>query len=371
MLLNPAGYNRRVQPATDPACRMVRLSGHIQRIDWDKPGAPRAVWINSEDRLFPAYLPLKQSLTPGQSRAWVPGARVELTGVCELKFAGTDTLNRNYTPAAFHLLMPGPDSVRVLELPPWWTERRMRFALAAIGVTAFLLLAWTWLLRQQVKRQARIIGEKIANEAVHAERSRIARDLHDSIEQQLTGVSLHLFGAKSSLVKDPGSAASALDLARRMLKHTQRETRNSIRDLRSPLQERRGLADSLRLLVTNSNSLAGPAVELHLPTAPIALPPDTEYQLLRLAQEALGNSLKHSQATRVSIRLDTAPDRIELEVTDNGRGFRPDALDSSDPSHFGMLGMQERASKIGAAWTIHSTPGEGTTVSVKLQTPNP
>lgn len=370
MLLDPTGYNRRTPSTVDPACRMVRLGGHIQRIDWEKPGHPRAVWLNSDDRLFPAYLPLKQPLTSEQTRTWVPGARVELTGVCELKFTGTDTLKRTYTPTTFHLLMPGPESVRVLELPPWWTESRMRVALAAIGGAALLLLLWTWLLRRQVARQSLLIGEKIANEAIHAERSRIARDLHDSIEQQLAGVSLHLFGAKSSLGSDPMSAAGALDLARRMLKHTQKETRNSIRDLRSPMQQRRGLADSLRSLAGDCNSLAGPVVELHLPPSPVPLPPDTEYQLLRLAQEALGNALKHAEATLVSIRLAIAGDQIELTVTDNGRGFRPDVLDASDPSHFGMLGMQERASKIGAAWTILSAPGKGTTVSVKLKPSN-
>jgi len=250
-------------------------------------------------------------------------------------------------------------------------ETEMRVALAAIGGAALLLLSWTWLLRRQVSRQSRLIGEKIANEAIHVERSRIARDLHDSLEQQLTGVSLHLFGAKSSLGSDPQSAAGALDLARRMLKHTQRETRNSIRDLRSPIQGRRGLAESLRTLAGDCNSLSGPAVELHLPPDPVRLPPDTEYQLLRLAQEALGNALKHAEATLISIRLAIASGQVELTVTDNGRGFRPDALDTSDPSHFGMLGMQERASKIGAAWTIQSAPGKGTTVSVILKSSLP
>jgi signal transduction histidine kinase len=371
ILLDPRGYNRRAHAANDPACRMVRLSGRIQRIDWNKPGSPRAVWINSDERLFPAYLPLKQTLTNEQIRTWVPGAQAELTGVCELKFTGTDTLKRTYTPVAFHLLMPGPESVRILRLPPWWTQERMRIALAGVGGAALLLLSWTWLLRRQVARQSSIIGDKIANEAVHAERSRIARDLHDSIEQQLTGVSLHLYGAKSSIASDPQSAAGALDLARRMLKHTQRETRNSIRDLRSPLLENRGLAEALRVLAGECASSTGPVVSLEVAAEPANLTPDTEYQLLRLTQEALGNALKHADARHISLHLDATPEQILLTVTDDGRGFRPDALDASDPSHFGMLGMQERATKIGAVWKIASSPGHGTTVSVSLPPPNP
>ena len=125
MLLDPAGYNRRTRAAGDLACRMVRLAGRIQRIDWNKPSSPRALWIHSDESLFPAYLPLRQPLTNEQIRTWVPGAQAELTGVCELKFTGTDTLKRTYTPVAFHLLMPGPASVKILRLPPWWTQERM------------------------------------------------------------------------------------------------------------------------------------------------------------------------------------------------------------------------------------------------------
>ena len=222
------------------------------------PGQPRSVWIHSDEKPFPAYLPLKQPLTHEQLRTWVNGALVEVTGVCELKFTGMDTLMRTYTPDSFHLLMAGPESVKILQLPPWWTQERMRIALAGVCGAALLLLSWTWLLRRQVARQSHIIGDKIANEAVDAERSRIARDLHDSIEQQLAGVSLHLYGARSAIASDPQSASSALDLARRMLKHTQRETRNSIRDLRSPLLENRGLAQALGVLAAESTSATGP-----------------------------------------------------------------------------------------------------------------
>ena len=158
-----------------------------------------------------------------------------------------------------------------------------------------------------------------------------------------------------------------------MLKHTQRETRNSIRDLRSPLLENRGLAEALRVLAAESTSSTGPEVALQVSSEPVNLTPDTEYQLLRLAQEALGNALKHAEAKHISIHLDSTPEQILLTVTDDGRGFRPDALDASDPSHFGMLGMQERASKIGAAWNITSSPGRGTTVTVHfhIQTHEP
>ncbi|TAF27017.1 MAG: sensor histidine kinase [Verrucomicrobia bacterium] len=370
-ILHPYGHNRRSRPAEDLACRMVQLRGRIQRIDWERPGSPKAVWISSEDRLFPAYLPMRQRLDPEQIRTWVPGALGSFTGVCELKFTGADKLQRNYTPEAFHLLMPGPGSIEILELPPWWTPPRTRFALAAVLAAALLLLLWVGTLRRQVKRQSRVIGDKIAAEAVQEERTRIARDLHDSIEQQLTGVSLHLYGARASIASDPGAAAAALDLARQMLKHSRREARNSIRDLRSPLLERRGLADALRRLASDSASQVGPRVETRLDEWIPGLDPDAEYQLLRLAQEALANALKHSRATRITLALGVDEGRVRLRIADDGCGFLPDFTAAADLSHFGMLGMRERAAKIGADLDVDSSSGRGTTVTVTLPPRNP
>lgn len=369
MILDPKGYNRRSHATFDPACKMVSISGLIQKIDWDNPGMPRAVWVMSDERLFPAYLPLKQTLNKEQLRTWVPGAQVKLTGICELKFSGVDLLKRSYTPHAFHLLMPSPAALEIRQLPPWWNQQRMKFALACIGFLSLLLFSWAWLLRKQVARQSRIIGDKIADEAVHAERTRIARDLHDSLEQQLASVSLHLYGAKSAIQSNPESAVSTLDLARRMLKHTQRETRNSIRNLRSPLLENRSLVDALHLLAKESSSSSGPVIDVIVKNESKHLSADIEYQLLRLSQEAIGNAIKHASAQHIEVVLDASTERLTLTITDDGTGFVPDSSQAPTPLHFGMLSMRERAAKIGGTWKIHSAPGEGTTIQITLPLP--
>lgn len=370
-LLKIRGNSKNVISHPDPACRKIRISGRIQQIDWLKPDVIKAIWIEDGSTIFPAYLPLAQSLTPDQADSLVPGASAELTGICELKFSGIDTLRRSFAPVAFHLLLSSPSEIRVTHRPSWWTPARMKVALAGVCITLALVLTWTSLLRRQVARQSRIIGEKIAGEAVHAERYRIARDLHDSLEQQLTGVSLHLYGASSSIQSNPGSAENALVIARRMLKHTQRETRNAIRDLRSPILKSLGLVETLRNLAAEMSSASGPGISFEVPEAPLLLTPDAEYQLLRLTQEALCNALKHAGATFITIRIVSNTEHLELSIQDNGCGFKPDALDAANPSHFGMLGMQERASKIGASWSILSAPGLGTTISVSLKTPPP
>jgi len=349
--------------------RRVSLRGTLHRVDWHAPDIPSVIWVASDGWTFPVGVPDRKTVDRKLSSSWVTGSKIEVTGVCELEFGGMRDSREDYRPKGFHLLLASPEDLRIVESPPWWTPGRLALALGCTAFAACALLLWTWILRRQVGRQTRIIGAKIRSEATQEERNRIARDLHDSIEQQLTGVSLHLFGAKSSLVSDPESAAGALEQARRMLKHTQRETRTSIRELRSPLLEGHGLAGALRALAADAHSAGGPQIDVEIADVNGSLTSDGEYQLLRLAQEALNNALKHSNARRIRIALGTASGEIFLSVTDDGIGFRPEAPADAESQHFGMIGMRERAAKLGAKLEILSVPGDGCSVRVSLPQP--
>jgi signal transduction histidine kinase len=98
----------------------------------------------------------------------------------------------------------------------------------------------------------------------------------------------------------------------------------------------------------------------------LGLPANVEFQLLRVAQEALANAIKHAGAKRIVISLETMPEATRLRISDDGRGFAPGALTHSDSPHFGVLGMQERAAKIGAELSIVGTPGAGCVVTLSL-----
>jgi signal transduction histidine kinase len=91
-----------------------------------------------------------------------------------------------------------------------------------------------------------------------------------------------------------------------------------------------------------------------------------EFQLLRVAQESLANAIKHSGAKRIVISLEITPEAIRLRISDDGLGFAPGALTHSESPHFGVLGMQERAAKIGAELSIVGTPGAGCVVTLSL-----
>ncbi|OYV02519.1 MAG: diguanylate cyclase, partial [Verrucomicrobiales bacterium VVV1] len=188
-----------------------------------------------------------EALVPGGSAAALKlaaGDRLRLTGICEL--TTTHALPRIGWGDGFRLHLPGPAGLAVIARAPWWSAERLLIALGLMSAIAIVGLAGTWALRRQVGRQMEVISEQLRTEAVGKERDRIARDLHDTLEQQLSGVALQLDGLDDVVKSDPAAAAHALLLARRMLRHTRLEARRSVMNLRSEILEQHGLFAALR-----------------------------------------------------------------------------------------------------------------------------
>jgi signal transduction histidine kinase len=242
----------------------------------------------------------------------------------------------------------------------------MLVAAASTLAAFFLAVSWAALLRRKVRQQTALIEAKIEREKVADERARIARELHDTVEQELAGIGLQLDLALARVASTPERARTALDLALRMLRRTQSETRRSIQDLRSDLLERTDLAEALaeaaRLFREEQNAPVHDVIEK--PAA--ALPALAEQHLLRIAREALANAVHHAGATRIDLVLENTPDGLRLVVADDGAGFDPSV---PHPGHFGLQGMRERALKIGARFALESRPGAGSRVTVELAVP--
>ena len=223
----------------------------------------------------------------------------------------------------------------------------------------------TWVLRRQVKHQLDVISGKLRAEAVGEERDRMARELHDSLEQQLAGVSLQLDGLEDIVKSNPAKAPAVLAMLRRMLGHTRKEARRSVWDLRSKVLEKHGLAAAIQAIVHGAPHGHGPELVVHVCGQPRPLPANVEFHLLRIAQEAVANALKHSGAKSISITLDYSGPDILLTVQDDGSGFAPDATPTPG-QHFGLLGMRERAARIGGHLAITSAPGSGCIITVTM-----
>ncbi len=205
------------------------------------------------------------------------------------------------------------------------------------------------------------------DKAALEERRRLARELHDSVSQQLYGMTLGVQSARHFIETDPPYATESLDYALSLARACQADMRALLFVLHPEALESTGLVEALTHHVTAVGSRYNLAVELHLCAEP-TLPLDAREALYRIAQEALYNIVKHAQAQRVMLRLHQAGVNVILEIEDDGVGFNPTA---AFPGHLGLHSMRERAQRLGGTIEIKSTPAWGTSVRVSLPTLRP
>jgi signal transduction histidine kinase len=206
---------------------------------------------------------------------------------------------------------------------------------------------------------------------VNEERMRIARELHDSLEQDLLAITMQLKATEKQLDR-PDRAREALTLASAMVRRSQAETHRAVWDLRERKVGQEGLVTTLRSAVAGLTSGAGtgggPAVDVFVEGEEHELPPQTENHLLRVALESVTNAFKHAGATRVTIMMVYEPNRVTLTVSDDGKGFDADHPPPPNSGHFGLFGMRERAAKLHGELTVKSRVGEGTEIRLMAPT---
>ena len=307
-------------------------------------------------QIFEALLPKDNSLPD-----FTPGDKISLTGICEL--TTTHALPRISWVDGFRLHLAESDAVHLITPAPWWNTQRLFVALAVTSAVALLGLLGTWMLRRQVNKQLAIISDSLRTEAVGKERDRMARELHDTLEQQLSGVALQLDGLDDAIKANPGTAAKILTLARHMLRYTRLEARRSVWDLRSKVLEKQGLVAALQNM---AESTTGVKIELQVQGEKVKLPAAVEFHLFRIAQEALANAVKHSRASVITIELEYGAESFRLTVRDNGCGFDLQATEKIPGSHFGLMGMRERAAKMGGELNLQTAPQKGCCLSVTV-----
>ena len=242
-----------------------------------------------------------------------------------------------------------------------------------LGVMNLAMRGWRRLTRQELDLLTTIanqvavaierarLGEQSIQHARADERSRIARDVHDTLAQGFTAIALQVEAALSQL--EPRHAARrslerALDVAREGLE----ETRRSIGALRASPLENRSLGDALSVLSRRFTADTG--VRVHMNVSDVGtLPEQVESELYRIASEALTNVHKHAGAREASVRIEKIRGRVRLSVADAGRGFRVRGARSRG---FGLAGIEDRARAVGGRAAIRSVPGRGTTVTVTV-----
>lgn len=195
------------------------------------------------------------------------------------------------------------------------------------------------------------------------EHSRLARELHDAVSQTLFSIVFTARSAATLLERDPEAARAQVAELQQLAQDAQREMRSLIFQLRPANIEQEGLVSTLTKHVDVLRRVYAAEIELAV-DGETRLTPHAEKEVLRIAQEALSNALKHSAAAHVWIRLSMDGDRVSLEVQDDGKGFDPQV--PGGRARLGLTSMRERAHLLGGVLAIDSAPGRGTTVSVEV-----
>lgn len=232
-------------------------------------------------------------------------------------------------------------------------------ALAALMVMA---LGWVAYRIRLGQIRARFSG-------VLQERARIAREIHDTLAQAFVGISSQIDVVGMKLPENAVDARKSLDLAQRMARHSLTEARRSVLDLRTAALDDQDLSAALQSGAAMWAEGSGVDVHVEVKGDTVAVPPDVSHQVLRIAQEAFNNVLKHSGASRVAMSLGVRDRQLELQVVDNGRGFEPKEVFSSSNGHFGLMGMRERAERVNGELHLESRPGQGTEVHIVVPLP--
>lgn len=242
-------------------------------------------------------------------------------------------------------------------------ERSLYLAiLITVAVLLVLLIFYSYSLIRQHRRSRRLFQEKVAAEihTLEKERRRLAEDMHDEIGPVVAGIKLKL----NSIDALSDIDRATLDKVQENMSQLLNRLRAISNNLMPAVLMKKGLAPALKALIDEFQGTRGLHIKLELTELP-ELGPETSTNLYRICQEILGNTLKHSQATELSIRLSNEVDFLRLETKDNGIGFNQQ--EAATRSHsYGLHNLLNRTELIGGRMFLETMPGKGTVYVVEV-----
>jgi signal transduction histidine kinase len=207
--------------------------------------------------------------------------------------------------------------------------------------------------------------ERTRELSIVAERNRLALDLHDAVSQKLFGLVLNAETASTLLERDPQAARARVAELQRQAQDALDELRSLVFELRPPDLEKDGVVGALRKHVELLRRLQQREIELDVAGDDVPVNEERDREVLRIAQEALQNALRHADAQRITVKVRAVDGRVLLEIQDDGHGFEPGAAELRS-RRLGLTSMEERAARVGGKFEIRSAPGAGTTVRLEV-----
>lgn len=351
--------------------RRVTLRGRLVKVEDDRENG-RRLSLDCDGHVV--FATLANDGPRSALERLVPGSDVSVTGVCRVQLAVSRPVLANPAPISFQLLVQSPDDIAVLRVPSWWTPQRLWFFLGGTVVVLALALTWAWLLRRRVaQRSAQLeveIGARrnavIEFDVTLRERKRLAADLHDTLEQALTGLAFQLEAVDLFRADEPERSIHHFHLARQFLERSREDVRRSVWNLRAQGLEGKTLLEALQEMITLLTEGQSVRMVCESTGEPFALPDFIASNLLLLAQESVTNALKHAKSTTITVKASFDAEEVSVSVMDDGQGFDLSKAPGLKEGHFGLQGMRERIKRLGGGLVITSTPGSGTRIAASV-----
>ena len=297
------------------------------------------------------------------------GVEVEVVGICIME---TENWHPNFQfprIKGFFVVPRGVGDIRILATPSWWTAGRLLFLVGVLVAGLVFFMLWNVSLRRVAERRGReLLREQIGRERATLkteERTRLAVELHDTLAQNLTGVSMELEAAKRLSDKSRDELLPHLELGARTLKSCRDELRNCLWDLRSHALDVKDMNEAVLRTLQPYADRINIAVRFNVPRR--KLTDNLAHAILRIVRELVINALRHGGASSVRIAGNIEDETVFCSVRDNGCGFDPDTIPGVLDGHFGLQGIRERIGQLGGTFEITSKPGAGTHARLSLK----
>ena len=356
ILLDGYGINPR------PYGQIVRLSGTVKSLTFPKT-ANGCMTVESDGHTFPVEL---GELDPPEINS-----RVEITGACMLTTEPDDGGSGFGRLGDFSVIPRSNDDIVVLADPPGLIPKRVIIVLAVLLAAIVIILIWNMTLRSRVERRSRELAtEQVArseSDLKVKERTRLAVELHDSIAQNLTGVSMEIDTAGQLSEGAQPQMLRHLNLASKSLESCRIELRNCIWDLRSNALEETDLNDAVEIAVRPHLGDAKLSVRFNVQRQ--RLPDNLVHALIRIIRELVTNAIRHGGADLVRVSGSLENDRLSFAVSDNGRGFDPESCPGVTEGHFGLQGIRERIDPFNGEMLINHRAKRGMRIMISLTLP--
>jgi len=309
------------------------------------------------------------SANPGCLNGVSIGCTVSVTGVCVLE-AEHWRSNVLFTRILDYRIVPRfPGDVIVTARPPWWTTGKLLAVIGSLLASLMALMLWNVTLKRIVKIKSRELADGEISRAETAvkvyERTRLAVELHDSVSQSLTGVSMEIRAAQKA--KNPEGLGHHLNMATLSLESCRSDLRDCLWDLRNLTLDEDSMEDAIRK--TLAPRLGNAALAIRFNVDRELFTDNTAHTILRILRELATNAVRHGKATSIKVAGSIENGKLLFSLRDNGCGFDPATAPSMSEGHFGIQGIRDRINILDGTMDIESALGKGTRVTITINLP--